>query len=366
VPVVLSWSDGARRHDRQVLLAGERQEVELGTPIAWLLPDGGAHGYYRWRLAAAEMAALAAAGSQLTVPERVAMLGNAEGLLDGGAISGPEFLQLLAPLASDPDPAVVGGVLDRLQRARQALVTPETSDEFAAYLRSALRPALARVGTRPVPGEPPTVARLRPRLLGWLGDSAADPEVRALAAAAVREDLAGESPLDPVLAETLLEVAAIEGDMALFDAYRRQFEEAKTPDRRSQYLSGLGSFRRPEAREAALAYVGSGPLRPDELIAIPIGATSDEPVGADRVVRWLEESFDLLAGRLPVQMLALVAYFGEGCSRERLERVSALLAAREVPGADERVQRVGDDVAACVALREREEPAVAGWLASRP
>jgi hypothetical protein len=160
--------------------------------------------------------------------------------------------------------------------------------------------------------------------------------------------------------------------MSLFEAYRRELEEAKTSDRRSRFLGALGNFRRPEVREAALAYARTFPLRPlgspspGRAVHDPGHLAFADEDGAERAVRWLEESFDLLAEKVPPQLLSGTAHFGQGCSRERLGRVRTLLLARQVPGAEERLQRVADDVEACIALREREGEAVASWLASRP
>ncbi len=66
VPVVLAWSDGAGAgvKTRELLLDRERTTVELGGPVAWIFPNAGASGYYRWRLPGPALAELAAAAPQ--------------------------------------------------------------------------------------------------------------------------------------------------------------------------------------------------------------------------------------------------------------------------------------------------------------
>ncbi|HEX2164272.1 MAG TPA: M1 family metallopeptidase, partial [Thermoanaerobaculia bacterium] len=225
VPVALRWSDGEAVHERRVLLAGPRARVELGGPVVWIHPDAGAWGYYRWRLGEEELAALAAAAPEaLSTRERIAFLGNAAALLDAGAIGGDDYLALLAGFAADPEPEVLSAVMGGLSKVEGSFVPDALRDRFAAWLRAALGPALDRVGTTPRPGEPEDVTLLRPQLLARLGGDGADPEVRAFAAAQARAYVADPGSVDPSIAGTVLSIAAVEGNAALFDAYRAGLE----------------------------------------------------------------------------------------------------------------------------------------------
>ena len=232
VPVVLKWSDGATTKTQPVLLTGARQRFELGGPVAWLFPNAGGRGYYRWRLPALALSELAAqAGERLTVPERIALLGNVSGLLDGGAIAGDEYLRILAAAAKDSDPQVLGAVLQGLERVEAAFVTDKLRPAFAAYVRKTLGPAFARTGELPRAGEPAAVALLRPKLLLWLGDTGRDPAVRQLAARLTGEYLARPESVDPGLVAAALNVAAVDGDSTLYETYRQRFETAASSRR---------------------------------------------------------------------------------------------------------------------------------------
>ena len=68
--------------------------------------------------------------------------------------------------------------------------------------------------------------------------------------------------LSPALARFGL--AAHQGNTALFDAYAHQFEKAKIPIARKQYLSALGAFSDPALQEKALRYAVGGTLRANE------------------------------------------------------------------------------------------------------
>jgi alanyl aminopeptidase len=367
VPVVLKWSDGGAIETLPVLLTGARQRFELGRAIAWLFPNGGGRGYYRWRLPAPALTELAAkAEERLTVAERIALLGNAAGLLDAGAIAGDAYLGILAAAARDRDPDVLGAVLQGLERVQSAFVGTALRPTFAAYVRATLAPALARIGELPRAGEPAAVGLLRPKLLVWLGDSGRDPAVRRLAGRLVRDFLAAPESVDQGLVGAALEIAAVDGDAALFDTYRRRFETATSSEERGRFLVALGRFADPQLADRALAYTIGGPLRPQELRAVALAMAQDD-AGRDRVLAWVQAHWTPLAQRLPPDRVPSLTRFAGGCSAERLEAGRRFFSApeRRAAAIDAQLDRVADQVAECLALRQREGGQVGAWLAAR-
>ncbi len=366
VPVVLLWSDGKSTRTRPLLLTAAHQRVELGGPVAWLFPNAGGQGYYRWSLPAPALAELAAnAGERLSVRERIALLGNVAGLLDGGAIGGDEYLRVLAAAADDPDPDVVDTVIAGLERVRLAFVLDVVRDDFAGFVRRTLRPALDRFGELPRAGEPPTVGLVRPKLLAWLGDDGRDEAVRALGARLAHEYMQRPAAVDPGLVATALELAALDGDAALFDTYKQRFEAATSPEERNRFLGALGRFARPEVAARALAYTLAGPLRPQELRTVPLAMLGDD-AGRERAWSWVQANWTALAQRLPPDRVASLTRFAGGCSAERLAQGRDFFAApeRHTTAIDAQVARVADQVAECVALRAREGAKVAAWLSA--
>jgi hypothetical protein len=59
----------------------------------------------------------------------------------------------------------VVGVLDGLEKVKEAFVVEDLKEPFVAYLRATLGPALARIGRARAGGEDAAVTSLRPRLL---------------------------------------------------------------------------------------------------------------------------------------------------------------------------------------------------------
>jgi alanyl aminopeptidase len=367
VPVVLQWGDAGGTKRRTVLLEENETVVELPVQgdFAWIHPNGGARGYYRWTMPARELARLArAAGGALSVVERKEFLGNAGALLDAGVLGGDDYLDVLHGFSSDPAPGVLTGLVSGLERVRGTFCDLGLDEAMACFGRELMHGALDRIGTEARDGEPETVTTFRPRLIGALGDWADDPEIVSRCADMARTYLEDPTAVDPSLVGTALWVAARDGDLDLWETYRERFETATVPADRSRFLTALGGFRDPVARERSLAYVFDGPLQTQELFTIPQAMGDGDEKTADLLADWILDHYDDWASRMPRETLAYLAYAGYGCSRERLARVDAFLSdpARAAPATERQLQRVREQVADCAGLREREGERVAKWL----
>jgi cytosol alanyl aminopeptidase len=364
VPVVLSFGAGERAETRSVLLEGAAQELDLGFEPDWVLPNAEARGYYRWSVTPAMLRRLAEDAQRLlSVRERIGLVGNLSALLDAGLLAGDEYLRLLAGLSLDADPEVLGAVLGGLAHVKTAFTPPELEQPFARFVRATLAPALARIGLEKRPGEVESVSLVREALLYWLGKTGRDPRVLEHARELARAYLADPASVDPALAGTALALAALGGERALFDKYRARFEAAAEPGSRGRFLGGLGAFRDPALVEEALRYALSGPLRPQEIGAIPRQLT-DTAAGRDRAWRWMTENHAEISKRIPEFGRGFLPYYASGCEAERVEAAREFFGKPEhrAPGTETTLAKVADQVGDCVRLREREGEAVRRYL----
>ncbi len=366
IPVILKYSNGRTTRTLTLMLADASRTVTLdgSSHVAWLHPNAGESGYYRWQVAPQMLSALAdAAPKALGARERIGYLGNLSALLDAGPVKGDDYLRLLGRFASDPEPEVVQAVLGGLAKVKRAFVVAGVKDEFVAYVRSTLSPALERIGRKRAESEDPSVSSLRPDLLWWLGEEGRDESVLGDAERMARAGLAEPTSIDPTIADVAAQLAALRGDMALFKQYRDRFEKARVPAERERYLVALGSFRKPEVVDAALAYSLDGPLRPQELLSIAhsiAGAPEYRQLAWD----WMTTNFKTISGRVPPNYGIDLVQFADGCSTDLLDSARAFFSIPEhdLPGVSTELAKVADDVHDCVALRQREQPAVAAFL----
>ena len=364
IPVALAYGAGGDRASRVVLLEGESTIVDLGSEPEWIHANAGARGYYRWSVPATTLSTLATQGVGVLSPaERMELLGNLSALLGAGQIHGGDVLAALKVMGGDPEPMVVGAVLDRLDALEDAFVPDDLQGAWAAYLRRSLRPALEHMGTRPRDGESETATLVRPRLLVWLGDDGADPEVRRFADEQAAAHLEDPSSVPPSIVSACLRLSSMRAGAGRFDLLQKRFESAKAPTERGLYLRSLGAFREPALVDRALDYAFSGPLRANELFVIPRGV-GEAPPGRERAWRWMRENYSRLGERLPAEFMGFMPLFATGCSAERLQAAREFfsLPAHRVQGTEQALGRVAAQVDDCLSLRAREGETVRRFL----
>jgi len=366
IPVTLSYYDGTGVKSVSVLLDQPEMTVplELEGTLQWVLPNADMDGYYRWEVPPPMLATLAEHSTEwLNTRERVGLLNNLAAQLDAGTISGDQYLRTLNHFADAEEPQVVSALLSGLGKVRNAFVTPEYEDEFAAYVRGTLGPALKRFGLAEQPEEDESVTRFRPQLIGWLGDEGEDPKVIAYADSLTRAFMDDPASVSPEIAGVALGLTARHGDQVMFEEFRTRFEQAQAPRERSRYLGLLGNFRDSALVQEALRYCLEGPLRPTEIFTIPFDIGSDDEY-EQLIFDWMIEHYDDVTGRIPPHFRSFMPFIAGGCSRERLAVAKEFFAdpAHNVPGTDDQMAKVTDQVTDCAGLREREGQAVAAYL----
>jgi hypothetical protein len=192
--------------------------------------------------------------------------------------------------------------------------------------------------------------------------NAFDTRATSLPRALVRSYLTDGSVIDPSLAVTLLRLAALEGDAALFDEYRRRFESAEVPQERERFLWSMGYFEDPDLHARVLRYALAGPLRPTELSALLSSWLSS--ASRDRAFRFVTDHYATITERIPPSYAAYMPRFADGCSLERLEHAKRFFAdpAHQIAGAERQLAKLAEEVTDCAGLRAREGAAVADYL----
>lgn len=367
IPLVLGFpgTDGVPRQ-MPVFLSERESIIDLGldAPPAWIFPKGGGTGYFRYRVESEVFQKLAGiAASTLAPGERLDFVGNLGANFDAGDLSGADYLRLLEPFGADPETEVVRMILAALQRIENSFITPDLSGAFAMYVRRTLQPAVDRFGIDPMPGEAPAVAILRPTLLEWAAEQGESERVLEAMRSRTRAYLESGT-LDPLL-DTALRLTARHGDLALFREFRQRFESAQVPDERRRFLSALGRFRAPSIREEALDYVMHGPLRSNELSEIVNAIRSDES-GREQVFAWFIQNYPMLIDRLPPIQYSGLPRLADGCSKNRFLKAEQLFSRPELqlPGVQQALEQVREEVDACIALRVREGRSVESFLQS--
>ena len=361
IPVTLRYGSGTRA----VLLDAPSKSVTLDVArVEWIHPHANAAGYYRWVMPDAELAALARRAPEVLEPgERLAFIGNAGALFRAGTLEGDTYLQLLEGFAADRHPHVAGALVSALGHVRATFVTAENRPRFAAWVRRVLGPILDRIGLAPRLGESHAVTSLRPDLVRWLAEYGEDERVWAFVREQLPRYLQDPKAVEPSLAGVIVSLAGSRGDEALFEEYRRRFENAATPAERSRFLNGMRQFDDPAIRKKARQYAFTAAVRPTEVFTLV--ADADDEAEREDLYQWITAHYDALMKKLPPTFTSNMAFVAGGCEPDRVERARRFFEEKKVTGIDRQMARVAESVNECASLRARELAAITEYLGAR-
>jgi aminopeptidase N len=384
IPLCLKYGAGGEVRRTCTLLDAQKAELPIealgsdGCP-EWVMAQENGHGYYRVRYAPAMLPRLAAASAQLTLPERVALLGDVEAGLARGELKQGDALALVSSfLGPDAELQVIGSTLG-LVEVRPELVPPELAPRLVRFFQEAYGPRARALGWQPRPGESEVETQARPRLLRLAALMGDDPQLRAEATRLVKRWLDDHRVLEGDLVPLALAVAARHGDRALQERYLAVAQAtpgaaSKDPAAagnnsrvRHQLLAALGAFDDPALVRGALARMLSKELTGHDAGYILIGV-SDNWKTRGLAYDFVHQNLDALAERLgPADALPVLELPGRLCDEgHRAEVVSFFTprAARIEGGARALAQSL-ESLDRCIAYQKQHLPSVIEFLKRR-
>ncbi len=198
------------------------------APSAGAFANGDAKGYYRSSYDNASLRALLGSATTLKAPERISLVGDRYALLRAGEGTVSSYLDLVAALRNDPNAQVLNQSLSGLGSIRQRVATDAQDTQMKAWVRTEFAPVYASLGPA-TPGESLQNAQRRSILFSLLG-RADDASVVAEARTMAQRYMAGNSGIDPELAQTAVGIAAEHGDSTLYDALQHVAETSTNPE----------------------------------------------------------------------------------------------------------------------------------------
>ena len=372
IPVCLKAADAGQPVCVLVTQPTETVPVREGCS-AWVFANADGRGYYRTLYPDDMLKALARdVETALSAPERLSLISDEWALVRAGRHSVANYLDLVAGFGREPMPQVLGAVTEKLAFIDQYLTTPSNRQTFRAFVRSLLQPAFQDVGFDSSTSDTQDRRSLRNVLIGALGGIARDPEVMEKAKRAVENALQGaqgsrgSEPLDPILAGTLVNVAAERADASLFDALLQASRRAASPEDHDRYLYALTSVTDPALIQRALEYALSPELRSQDaalyLAALFGNDAAREPAWTYTKAHWaeLEPKVTISGGDI-----TLVGGLSAFCSADARDDMQSFFAVHRLPTGERALTQTIERIDNCIATRQREQPAVSQWLAAR-
>jgi aminopeptidase N len=347
-----------------VLTDATRTITLAGGCAPWVFANAAARGYYRTAYSSDLLRALAPrVGSDLTSPERLSLVDDEWALVRAGRHGIGDYLTLAAGHAREHTAGVLAEVSGSLGFVRDHLTTDATRPQFEAVVRSMFRPLFDEVGFASAPADADDRRALRASLVGLLGTIGDDSDVVSRARLAATRALAGETPLDPTVADAVIRTAASHGDRALFDALAAAAERTEAPDEHERYLFALGDFREPSLVDRGLQLSIAPQLRSQDT-ALYLSRFFANPFARDRAWAFVTSHWAALEPKIAIfgGDTALTRSLSGFCDARARDEVTAFFAEHPLPAAARTLQQTLEQIDNCIRLRDRQTPAVGAWL----
>jgi len=339
IPLLVRTPAGNSR----LLLADETATLALpdASCPAWVQANAGGAGYYRVAYDGDGAQRLAAAPG-LSDAEAMALLDDAGGLHEAGALDSATLLALVQRFAAHPRREVViasATLLGRLNR----LVAPAQRDAYAARWQAAFGDRARTLGwlprdtTKPAANPPGQAAGagatadsggsddgddsalLRRSLLPLVADLGQDSGLRAEATQLARGWLADHRTLGAEQRGAVLAAAALDADAALLDALLAALHDSSQRNDRNErhdLLHALGQVRAPALAEQARAVLLDPRIDIRESLGPLLGGQAGHAATQDGALAWLRVHQAALAKRLGRdEPGSLPTLFTQACSQ---------------------------------------------------
>jgi alanyl aminopeptidase len=390
VPVCFSHGtsavDGAEP-DRQCVVLSDRTQsfpISAGRRCpAWIMPNAGGAGYYRWRMEPDEFASLANAfPTILNDGERLSFVDSLIAGILNGSVSVTALLDNLPMIASDRDRRVATEPLAAYRNLVTNVIAPElrpAAIEYATKLYlprlAVLDEAVAADDSPPTPRSPTEDAILRYRLTRFLAVTLGVPALRAELTAAAHRFLGYETEagpeaaaLDPDLLRPALIVATGDGDTRFVEFLIGRFRASDDARFRQAVMEALAFASDADAVKRVREFSLGPDVRGNELDTWLDWLLN--PQSQDAAWPWLQANLDAILAIAPERIGRDAPYtFGQWlCSGDDAETLNELFASRvdDFPGSRRNLARALEQIELCGAFRAAQQPAVNAYFAESP
>ncbi len=363
VPVCVAYDNGAVRQTDCTILETATSALALKSKAcpAWFLGNAGESGYYYTRYEGSALQSLVENRARLSLAEQAGLFGELDNLARAGNLQLSEGLKLAAMLKDEPKRQIMDAAL-QFAAVRIDFLPENLRPKYIAYVRDNFGARARKLGWIPKPGESEDDRLLRPSLVGFVARDGEDPELIAGAKELAEKWLATRQALPAEMFGVIFNVAARNGDAALYERILAAAKTEKDEFFQQTLVGALGSFRTKELaqRDMQLLMDGTfdmriaasllfGPLLTPELAGIPLGL--------------VESNYDAIVAKLPSSAGFDYAAFlpeaaGRGCSAEEARAAQDFFGPRmaKVNGGPRNLAQLLETIRLCEARKQVQQP----------
>lgn len=344
------------------LLTEPEQTVTLDGCHSPVFANANGFGYYLTSYSPSDSAAIRNALPQRDPAERLVLARDEWYLVRAGRKNIGDYLDLASSYRSEREFLVFGQILQNLGYINSRVATDQNRIAYRKWLASYVRPIANELGWSPAPNESDSKKQLRAAVLGALAGTARDPEAAAQARKLVDAYMNGTGTLDPSLVETMLRVAAVNGDEKLYDSYARAARKASTPEASKQYLYALSAFSQAKLVTRTVEMTLGPDVRLQDSGRLIWGLMGN-PESATQAWQTLKKNWTKIGEKSTTRAYPYLARAtGALCSPEAIADVKAFFAQHPLGEGSPMLTQALGEMENCVAFRQAQEPSLAKWL----
>ena len=324
-----------------------------------------ARGYYFSEYAPEAARALGRSAEGLTPVERLSLLGDEWWMVRAGRHDVDVFLEIAAGLAGDETPAIVEALASRLTFTANNVVDANQQAAFQQWIRERFGKTLATLGLPGSPTDSDAVQGRRATLLMLVGVIGNDAAVQRQARELAQRYIADPASLGASLAPTVLQVAAVSGDRALYDQYVAQLAKLSAqPEEYYRFFNALSWFRDPGLVKASLDLALTPAVRTQDTGTL-LGGLISRPWSRETAWAFTKAQWQTLTSKLGTfqGIPTIVTSLGAMCSQALAADARQFFARNPVPASQRTLQQAIERIEACAAMDVRQSPALARWVA---
>ncbi|HTW64383.1 MAG TPA: M1 family metallopeptidase [Bryobacteraceae bacterium] len=373
IPVCVAYEADGKVHRECSVLKDSKDEMELTDANScprWILLNDGETGYYQAAYPGDLLKNLLADGArQLSVAERVGVLGDLDLLVSAGEAPAGRALALVPEFSKDPAPQVVETAADIASLLKTQSVPGDLREKGARFIRQEFGPQALALGWQAKPGDSDDTRLLRQKLVPFVASVGEQKELIEEAEKLAHGWSKDRQNISPDMIEPVLDVAAEFGDRDLFDLLRNAAVKERDHTVREELLGALGSFRDPKLAAASLDLLLSKDFDPREsfypLLFGPLGYAETRDVPFEFVKQHLDALLKILPREVGEDYAASLPDVGRGfCAVKSRDEFDSFFADRvkDYTGGPRVLAQTIETIDLCIAARKTLAPQLSAFL----
>ena len=372
LPVCLKSSSGRPRCDvidrpkQTVRLNGCDQGEHAADGPAAIFANANSQGYYFTEYSPEVVRSLARSSKTLGPVERLGLLGDEWWMVRGGRHDVGIYLDVASAFANDDSSALIRMLANRLGNIGDDIVSAANRPAYQAWIRTHFGKQLNVLGLPGSSKETDEVQQRRATLLELVGIIGDDRDVQKRTRELTTQYLKDPGSLPATIAPTILRVAAIGGDQALYDQYvARLGTLTAQPEEYYRFFNALSWFKDPALSKRTLEYALTPAVRTQDTGTL-LGVMMVQPWSQEMAWEFVQTNWKTILKSLGEfqGIPSIVESLAGFCTASRAAEVRAFFEKNPVPSSQRGVQQSIERIENCVALKERQTKPVASWIAA--